>query len=292
MVGGGHHEDTVVVLEAVDFVEEVGACRGGDDGVDVLEDEHAGGHSAGLQEDGADVVGAWGGFDVEGWDGAGAEFVRGGEGVHEGFDGDGFSVAYFLLSVRRTLDGDRADGRTGRTVEDHAPFPWDPEGFVDIFALEESGHEIDERFLHLGIQDHIIPSRFLHLLPERLAGTPVPIVHVDEIIINRMAPSATCHDQRIHRLGVRQGRLIFSGLFQDEIVGTIAEDNDIENEELARPMILVFGEIPAFVDAFDIAVAGISGQVAADAIYGFVGEIQIGCGMTGGGEIEQGWIAG
>ena len=44
--GIGYHEDAVVVLEAVDFVEEIAASAGGDDCVDVFKDEHAGGHVA------------------------------------------------------------------------------------------------------------------------------------------------------------------------------------------------------------------------------------------------------
>ena len=79
VVGAGDHEDAVVVLEAVDFVEEVGPAAGRDDGVDVFEDEHAGGHVAGLDEDGADVPGSRSGFDVEGGNGSGLDF---GEGVH------------------------------------------------------------------------------------------------------------------------------------------------------------------------------------------------------------------
>lgn len=89
-----YDEEAVVVLEPVHFVEEVAAGLGGDDGFDVFEDEHAGGEGAGLREDVADVVGSWGGFDVEGWDwgGAGEE-----ESVHQGFDGDGFAVAAGML---------------------------------------------------------------------------------------------------------------------------------------------------------------------------------------------------
>jgi len=55
-------------LEAVDFVEEVGAHDGGDEGIEVFEDEDAGGGLAGFGEDegggvfGATVAGgvAWG----------------------------------------------------------------------------------------------------------------------------------------------------------------------------------------------------------------------------------------
>lgn len=55
MIGGCHHEDPVVVLEAVDFVEEIRAALGGDDGVNVFQDEHARGHVARLDEDPANV---------------------------------------------------------------------------------------------------------------------------------------------------------------------------------------------------------------------------------------------
>ncbi len=44
MIGGADHEDAVVVAEAVDFVEEVGADGVGDEGVEVFEDKEAGGH--------------------------------------------------------------------------------------------------------------------------------------------------------------------------------------------------------------------------------------------------------
>lgn len=47
MVGGCHHEDPVVVFKPVYFVEEVGARLGGYDGVNVLEDEHAGRQGSG-----------------------------------------------------------------------------------------------------------------------------------------------------------------------------------------------------------------------------------------------------
>lgn len=47
MVGARYHHDAVVVFEAVDFVEEVAAGLGGDDCVDIFEDEEAGTHDAG-----------------------------------------------------------------------------------------------------------------------------------------------------------------------------------------------------------------------------------------------------
>lgn len=97
MVGGGYHEDPVVVLEPVDFVEEVGARVGGYDGVNVLEDEHAGCHVAGFGEDVADVPGSRGGFDVERWDG-GIEMR--GERVHEGWQGSS------KMEVERIFLGD------------------------------------------------------------------------------------------------------------------------------------------------------------------------------------------
>jgi len=51
MVRGPDHKDAVVGLEAVDFVEEVGAHSGGDEGVEVFEDEDAGGGTTGVGED-------------------------------------------------------------------------------------------------------------------------------------------------------------------------------------------------------------------------------------------------
>lgn len=47
MVGACYHHDAVIVLEAVDFVEEVATGLGGDDCVNVFEDEEAGTHDTG-----------------------------------------------------------------------------------------------------------------------------------------------------------------------------------------------------------------------------------------------------
>ncbi len=93
MVGRSDHQDAVVVAEAVDFVEEVGADGVGDDAVEVFEDEEAGGRMAGFGEDAAEGVfgaaEAGEGADVEGWGWGGA----GVEGVHHCFYGDCFAVA-------------------------------------------------------------------------------------------------------------------------------------------------------------------------------------------------------
>jgi len=93
VVGRSDHEDAVVVAEAVDFVEKVGADGVGDDAVEVFEDEEAGGGVAGFGEDAAEGVFGAGpageGADVEGWGWGGA----GVEGVHHCFYGDGFAVA-------------------------------------------------------------------------------------------------------------------------------------------------------------------------------------------------------
>lgn len=84
----------MVGLEAVDGVQEVGAHHGVYEGVDVFEDQHTGGHLAGLHEDGEDAEfgAAEGGegFDVEHFDGGVRALA---DGVHEGFDGDCFAVA-------------------------------------------------------------------------------------------------------------------------------------------------------------------------------------------------------
>jgi len=51
VVCGANHEDAVVGLETVDFVEEVGAHGGCDEGIEVFEDEEAGRGLAGFGED-------------------------------------------------------------------------------------------------------------------------------------------------------------------------------------------------------------------------------------------------
>lgn len=56
MVGRAEHEDAVVALDAVHFVEEVGAHGVGDERVEVFEDEVAGGAAPGEGEDGVDAV--------------------------------------------------------------------------------------------------------------------------------------------------------------------------------------------------------------------------------------------
>ena len=102
MVRRADHEDAVVGLEAVDFVEEVGADVVVDDGVEVFEDEVAGCGFAGFAEDlgegvfgageggeGADVEGGNGGFGV-----GDAALV---EGVHHGFYGDGFAWKMLMI---------------------------------------------------------------------------------------------------------------------------------------------------------------------------------------------------
>lgn len=59
MIRRADHEDAVVGLETVDFVEEVGAYLRCDEGVEIFEDEDAGGGAAGVVEDeGGGVFGA------------------------------------------------------------------------------------------------------------------------------------------------------------------------------------------------------------------------------------------
>lgn len=104
MVGAADDQDAVVALQPVDFIEEVAAHGVGDDAVEIFEDEEARRGFAGFGEDlseggfGPGIGGE--GADVEGWDWGGAVV----EGVHHGFDRQGFAVA-------------------GGTVEDYSSFP-------------------------------------------------------------------------------------------------------------------------------------------------------------------------
>ena len=84
MVGRCDHENSVVVLEAVDFVEKVRTAARRDDGVNVFEDEHARRQVASFDEDVADVVSARRRFDIQRWDGGSFDF---GEGVHQCYKG-------------------------------------------------------------------------------------------------------------------------------------------------------------------------------------------------------------
>lgn len=101
-------EDPVVVLQAVDLVEEVAELVGRDLRVDVFDDEQAWRDGAREGEDRSDRVGVGDGLDVQQRDGFGPLFLVRDERVHQGAEGDRFPVAW-------------------RAVEDDAAFPWDVE---------------------------------------------------------------------------------------------------------------------------------------------------------------------
>lgn len=93
VVGAADHEDAVVALEPVHFVQEVAAHGVADDAVEVLEHEEARRRLPRFREDRLDrplrPVVAGQRADVE----RGDRIRAVGEGVHHGFDGDGFSVS-------------------------------------------------------------------------------------------------------------------------------------------------------------------------------------------------------
>ena len=103
MVRRPHHQNPIVRAQAVDFVEEVGSHVRGDDGVEVFEDEQAGGLLPRSGEDLRDGVfgpaEADEAADVEGWDRGGPRI----EGVHDGFNGDGFAIAWGAVEEHTSL---------------------------------------------------------------------------------------------------------------------------------------------------------------------------------------------
>ena len=164
VVGAAHHQDAVVVLQPVDFVEEVAAHGGADEAVEILEHQEARGHRTRFGEDGLDralrAVVAGQGAHVEVWDG-----VRPvGEGVHHGFDGDGFAVA-------------------GRPVVDDPALPRHFELFIFVLRVEERVDNADEGLFHLRVEDHVVPARMLDLAVEVFTFVPVSSVENKDFIV-------------------------------------------------------------------------------------------------------------
>ena len=164
VVGGSDHEDALVQLEAIDLVEEVRPDAGDDEGVEVFEDEEAGGFSAGFVEDlfeGGLGAGPGGeGFYVEGWDRGGHVVER----VHDCFDADGLAVA-------------------GRTVEDESALPGDFVFRVLLATGEEAGDVVLDGGFHVGVEDHVVPEGGLDRAVETLVLLPIALVVDPDLVV-------------------------------------------------------------------------------------------------------------
>lgn len=69
MVGTSNHQDSVISLQPVDFIEEVRSSKWGDDSVNVFEDEKAWSHPPSHSEHTSKVICIRGCFDIEAGDG-------------------------------------------------------------------------------------------------------------------------------------------------------------------------------------------------------------------------------
>lgn len=65
MVSGSNHQDSIVVLKAVNFVEEVTLVAGANKGVDIFKYQKTRRISSGFLEDGTDGIDVGNRFDVE-----------------------------------------------------------------------------------------------------------------------------------------------------------------------------------------------------------------------------------
>ena len=105
MICTSQHQDPIILLQPVNFVEKIASGRGRHKTIDIFEDEETGRRLAGFLEDATDAefgVVAGERFDIKASDGGRRGAV--GEFLHDGTDADGFTVA------RRTVEDDSALG--------------------------------------------------------------------------------------------------------------------------------------------------------------------------------------
>ena len=224
VVGTADHHDAVVVLQAVDLVEEVGAHVVGDDAVEVFEDEEAGRHLTRLAEDltdgvlGADEAGET--PDVQRGDGVVALVER----MHHRLDRNGLPVAR-------------------RAVEDDAPLPGDAELGVPILRVEEFAHFADDALLHSGVQDDVVPARFLDGPPHLGVVLPIPTVENEDGIGDGILPRA----RREHERVILQGRGA-EEIAHRTLVDTVGPGDAVEDVFLSLPLVHPFAKLHRIVE--------------------------------------------
>ena len=211
MVGGPDDQQTIVVFQAVELVQEERAVAVVDQTIQILKDHNAGRFCPGLSEDLGDcglltcptcwwltlVMGRGGicgvisvtfeRFYVE-WRVAFIEGV-----FHDSFDANGLPI------TRGTIHNDTSLRIQTLGSNQHVwgrPYlPGDLKVQVDAFRREETKNILLKRGLELLIEDYIGPIRLLDLLPQSCVPTPVALFKHPNFIVQGLRPASCSNEQ-------------------------------------------------------------------------------------------------
>ena len=174
-------------------------------------------------------------------------------------------------------------------MKDDASLPRHAEILVDILAVEEFMHQVRYGLFHVLLQDNVLPFRLLHLCVQVPTLLPQPaVVDIDELGILGLLPFSNGSDEGVGNAVARHDGLAFGGLFQYVLDLLVPNLHDVHDKVFRPPFVAVLRECPAFDECvWDPATsaAGVEVAVAQDR---FVHDVEIGGGVTGGGELEEG----
>jgi hypothetical protein len=149
-----NHEDSVIVLQAINFVEEVAPCAVCYDCVNIFQYKHTGSHCSRHLEYSSKVVALWSRFDIE------RHNISVQNRVHQSLQRNSLAVANW-------------------TMEDQTSLPRDSVLLIYVLAIEELGSDFSQSLLHLWVKNHVFPLGLLDFLPKLRAPSPVTIENVD-----------------------------------------------------------------------------------------------------------------
>lgn len=136
-------------------------------------------------------------------------------------------------------------------MKNNPPFPRHPKILVYILTIKELMHQTRNLRLHLLVQNHIIPTRVLHLLIQGFAPDPVPIVNIHPFIPRRWwdLPYPNRRYQVVCFPIVGHDCLSFRWLFEYVLIKSVADVHDVDDEVLGAPFVDVLGEGTRLGDA-------------------------------------------
>ena len=230
MICTADHHDTIVILQAIHLVQEVGADVIRNNTVQIFEDQKARRHLSRLAENQTNRI-------LRPPIARQTPHIQRGDRVipivermHHGFDGN-------RLPIPR------------RAMENDAPLPRHTELLVPVFRTEEFGHFADDTLLHLRVQDDVFPVRLLNALPELGAVLPVSAVKDEDGVVDGVLPSA-CRKQQLIIPDWRGPEEVAHGAF----VGTIRSIDGVENVLFLLPFVHPLPELHRVVEVSGTAV--------------------------------------
>lgn len=144
-------------------------------------------------------------------------------------------------------------------------------------------HQARNRLLHILIQDHIIPIGLLNFIIQQPTHLPVPIVHIHILVIR---PRADCSNQIVRHAIAGHDRLALGRLFQDVLQLLVPHRDNVDDEVLHAPFVIVFGEGASLDQLVGDTAAGITSVEVAVALDGFVDDVEFGGGIASSSELE------